>query len=342
MTALVPATEPSIFEYLAGLAEKFAAGQKSANTTRAYRLDIIGCASPLGTCTPESRDAQHRHRPSAWLLWCAANHLDPLAARPSDVLVWLADLAATGEASGTRARRLASVSSWYRWLVRDEVATRNPADLRTRERPAQRTPGTAGTALSREQMAMLIQAADRSSPRATAIVATLLLTGMRVAELVTLDIEDIGHDRGHSILTVHGKGDKIRLAPIVPVLYERIHAYLSTRHDLLPTNLPTQTPGGTRPRRPLFASSTGHRLDRAYVARLVARMSAAAGLPMLTPHDLRRTFTTLALDEGIPLRDVQDAVGHADPRTTRGYDRSGMNPDRHPAYRLGALISGPH
>lgn len=331
MTALVLAGE-SPYRRAAGLAEKFATSRRAANTTRAYRLDLIGCRYPLDTC--DETKPRHTHRVNAWLMWCGRYGIDPFAATSGDVMVWLADLTAAGEATGSRARRLSAVSAFYRWLVRDGMVERNPADLDPQERPVRRTPGTVGTALSRDQMADLLRRADQDSRRTGAIVATLYFTGIRSEELVTLDVEDLGSDRGHLTMTVHGKGGKVRVSPVVPPLSRRIDTYLTGRIDIGP-NLPTRYM--TRARRPLFTTVTGRRLDTSYLRRLISRLSDTAGLPALTPHDLRRTFATLALDDGVPLRDVQDALGHADPRTTRGYDRAGMNPDRHPAYRLAAI-----
>jgi len=91
---------------------------------------------------------------------------------------------------------------------------------------------------------------------------------------------------------------------------------------------------------PLFAT-TGARLDQPAVWRTLGRLAATA-VPAkptsLHPHDLRRAFVTLSLDAGAGLRDVQDAAGHADPRTTRRYDRARYNLDRHPTYSLAGLI----
>jgi integrase/recombinase XerD len=86
-------------------------------------------------------------------------------------------------------------------------------------------------------------------------------------------------------------------------------------------------------------TSTGKRIDRQAVFRLVRRLAKEAGLPeadRLSPHSLRHAFATTARAEGVPLEDVQDAMGHADPRTTRRYDRDRHNLDRDPAYTIAA------
>jgi integrase/recombinase XerD len=87
-------------------------------------------------------------------------------------------------------------------------------------------------------------------------------------------------------------------------------------------------------------SSSGDRLDRHDAARIVARVAHRAGLAKhITPHSLRHTMVTLALDAGVSLRDVQDAARHADPRTTRRYDRARHALDRHATYTLAAFLA---
>ena len=90
---------------------------------------------------------------------------------------------------------------------------------------------------------------------------------------------------------------------------------------------------------PLFVTSRGRRVDRHAVFRLVRRLARKAGVPAwarLSPHSLRHAFATTARDVGVPLEDVQDAMGHADPRTTRRYDRDRHRLDRDPAYAIAA------
>jgi integrase/recombinase XerD len=90
---------------------------------------------------------------------------------------------------------------------------------------------------------------------------------------------------------------------------------------------------------PLFRTATGGRLDRHAVFRLVRRLARDAGIASwarLSPHSLRHAFATAARAEGVPLEDVQDAMGHADPRTTRRYDRDRHNLDRDPSYVIWA------
>jgi integrase/recombinase XerD len=97
---------------------------------------------------------------------------------------------------------------------------------------------------------------------------------------------------------------------------------------------------GDRQEGPLLLDQAGARLVRHDAARIIRRLAHAAGITKrVSPHSLRHSFVTLALDAGVTLRDVQDAAGHADPRTTRRYDRARNNLDRHPTYRLAAFLA---
>lgn len=95
-------------------------------------------------------------------------------------------------------------------------------------------------------------------------------------------------------------------------------------------------------RGPLFVRADGRRLDRSVVRvvrRRIIRLAEAAELPPgFTTHAMRHTFVTLSREVGVPLEDVQDAAGHADPRTTRRYDRARHSLERHPTHTLGQLF----
>ena len=112
--------------------------------------------------------------------------------------------------------------------------------------------------------------------------------------------------------------------------------------------LPGDPPAGSNyrplsekpPGRPKLLANDGGPLDRHDAARIVARLSGAAGIDKaITPHSLRHTAVTLALDAGVPLRDVQDLAGHADPRTTRRYDRGRRSLDWPATYALAGYLA---
>jgi integrase/recombinase XerD len=313
-------SEPS--DPLARLAEMFVATRRSPHTVRAYRRDL-----------------------AAWLDWCRDRGFDPLDIRQAHVNIWLTNRAEAGDSDPTRARRLAAVSSWYRWLIRQEVTTRNPADLDSTERPAGTRDTSPTAVLSVEQTQELIDLADKDrNPSTAAIVALLLYGALRVDELVSADEDALTTDRGQPVLDVIGKGRRQRRVPVPPPAWDRLDRYRLARPDREGDNLPAKTVGVV-PALPLVARSTGRRLTQGEVWRILRRlaMKGSPGLralaPHLSPHSLRHTAATFALDEGVALRDVQDWLGHADPRTTRRYDHGKLNLERHPAGRLAELLA---
>lgn len=320
MTDLVPVQRDQA-DHIGRLVAAFLGSRRSKLTAEAYARDL-----------------------KSWLGWCATAGVDPLDAWPAHVQLWLTHLANDrGEAGGTRARRLGAVSSWYSWLIRHQAAPRNPALLEKDERPV-RAPRKA-PALSDQQTAALLAAADADSRRAAAIVYLLLYTGMRVGELLGATTADLGEDRGHSVLYIRGKGGKARVASLVPPVMLRLHAYLAERPDIAGTALVPAGQAGAGGPRPLVATARGNPLDRKEVRRLLRRLARKAGLPevladRISPHSTRATFVTSALDAGVPVRDVQHAAGHASPVTTEGYDRSKLSPDRSPAYKLLSRFGG--
>jgi integrase/recombinase XerD len=98
---------------------------------------------------------------------------------------------------------------------------------------------------------------------------------------------------------------------------------------------------GERVEGPLFCRRNGERLDRHAAWRIVRRLARKAGINKpIGPHTLRHAFVTAALDAGVPLRDVQEAACHADPRTTMRYDRARVSLDRHATYVVAAFLAG--
>ncbi len=98
---------------------------------------------------------------------------------------------------------------------------------------------------------------------------------------------------------------------------------------------------GERGEGPIFVGTNGERLDRHAAWRIVRRLARKAGINKpVGPHTLRHAFITAALDAGVPLRDVQEAASHADPRTTMRYDRARVSLDRHATYIVAAFLAG--
>src|SRR5712692_765275 len=134
----------------------------------------------------------------------------------------------------------------------------------------------------------------------------------------------LGVERGHRILAIVRKGGKKATIPLAPRTARAIDLAI-----------------GERCEGPIFLTTAGARLDRHGAGRIVRRIARQAGIAKpVGPHTLRHAFITAALDAGVPLRDVQEAASHADPRTTIRYDRARGSLDRHATYIVAAYIAG--
>jgi integrase/recombinase XerD len=275
----------------------------SAHTREAYRRDVAG-----------------------WLAWCRERGVDPLRASFLDVNAYARGLEDRRLAPATVARKLSGVSSWYDFLLKLRAIDANPVGGADRPPVSRDHSSTVGLTPD-EVDALLAAAAAETGPAAArhyAVVTLLADLGLRVGEVVGLDLADVSTERGHRTIRFVGKGGKSRRRALTPAAAAALDAYLAGRE---------RTDG------PLFVTAYGARIDRHAVFRLIRRLARQAGIDAwdrLSPHSLRHAFATTARAEGVPLEDVQDAMGHADPRTTRRYDRDRHNLDRDPAYTIAA------
>jgi site-specific recombinase XerD len=263
---------------------------------------------------------------SWWLSYAAARGLDLADVDPAEADLYAAALRAAGLADSTRARRLSAVSSWYAYLTRSRLAVRNPFG-EGMERPS--VPQASETrGLSEDELERMLAYADvRESARTYALLALMVATGCRVSSVTRTMLTSMGRDRGHTVIDLPVKGGTTKRFVLPPFATEAVERYLTERAGA---------------EGPLFATRTGKPIDQPYVFRLVRRVAAAAGIAhadKISPHSLRHSVATMLLDRGHPLHVVQDFLGHADPRTTRRYDRARESLDRSPAYDLGAALA---
>ena len=123
---------------------------------------------------------------------------------------------------------------------------------------------------------------------------------------------------------MHRKGGKTVTIPLAPRTARAVDLAIRERLD-----------------GPIFVDADGARLRRDAAARMVRRLARRAGIAKrIGPHSLRHSFITAALDAGVPLRDVQEAASHADPRTTMRYDRARQSLDRHATYIVATFVAG--
>jgi integrase/recombinase XerD len=252
--------------------------------------------------------------------WCARIGIGLLAAHRGHIEAYVRALEQAGRSRATVARRLATLAGFYRYAVQEGALPHSPA-THIRRPSVTRDSQTLG--LDREEAIRFLAAAEAASARDHALACLLTLNGLRVSEACAADVVDLGVERAHRVLAVVGKGGQRTLVPLAPRTVRAIDAAL-----------------GGRTHGPLVVSNNGGRLDRHDAARIVVRLARRAGLAKhITPHSLRHTMVTLALDAGVSLRDVQDAARHTDPRTTRRYDRARHALDRHATYTLAAFIA---
>ena len=198
---------------------------------------------------------------------------------------------------------------------------RNPAMnvRRPKVDPESRTLG-----LDRNELGALLVQAGLGSARDHALISLLAMNGLRISEALGANIDDLDVDRGHRTLRVVRKGGKQVTIPLAPRTARPLDFYI-----------------GERVTGPIFLGAAGGRMDRYAADRTVKRLARRAGITKrISPHSLRHSFITAALDAGVPLRDVQEAASHADPRTTIRYDRARQSLDRHATYIVAAFVAG--
>jgi integrase/recombinase XerD len=253
--------------------------------------------------------------------WCHRRQLRLFQARRADIEVFARDLEAAGRARATVTRRLCTVAGFYRYAVEEELLDHSPAAHVRRPRLDYES-HAAG--LDRNEVGALLVAAGLGTAAEHALISLLALNGLRVSEATGAGIEALSTERGHRTLAVTRKGGKKAVIPLAPRTARAIDLAL-----------------GERCSGPIFLTPAGLRLDRHGAGRIVRRVARRAGLTKnIGPHTLRHAFITAALDAGVPLRDVQEAASHADPRTTMRYDRARVSLDRHATYIVAAYIAG--
>lgn len=233
---------------------------------------------------------------------------DPSQVSPPLLAAFLERLHRGGLAPSSRARALAAVRSFFRFLKQEGVVSANPAvSLRSASR-ARRLPKT----LSLEDVTTLLDLPVRAVPedhRDRAMVEVLYAAGLRVSELIALRVDQCNLDVGYIGIT--GKGDKQRVVPIGRPAVEAVEAYLSGARPTLLKH---------RSSRFVFVTRRGTPLTRQAFWKLLRARAQRAGIARLpSPHMLRHSFATHLLQRGADLRSVQAMLGHADIATTQIY-----------------------
>jgi integrase/recombinase XerD len=253
--------------------------------------------------------------------WCSNQDLELFTVKQTHIELFARWLEHRGAARATIGRRLSTVTGFYGYCAEEGFVDRNPAaNVR---RPRQRQESTM-SGLDRNELGAFLVQAGLSGARDHALACLLALNGLRVSEAIGTDVDDLGLERGHHTLRIVRKGGNTVIVPMAPRTARMV--YLAV---------------GERVEGAIFVTDSGERMNRHQAARVVRRLAIHAGIDKtISPHSLRHSFITAALDAGVPLRDVQEAASHADPRTTMRYDRARRSLDRHATYIVATFVAG--
>lgn len=285
-------------EYLASLLiegtapDGTSAGVVNQNTVVAYRNDLSQACAYLARQHVQNWPEVTREHLAAYLL----EMRETQAYRPTTV-----------------ARKLAALKAFYRYLRSSSLISSDP--LEHFEAPhIQKEPPRV---LSEEQVSSLFRQVNISQPvgkRDLAMLHTLYATGMRVSELVSLDVDDV-----HPALAIvicpgqRGRSKRERTLPLSQVAVEAIQHYLNGVRPQMAARHPEE--------RALFLNHHGERLTRQGFWLIIKSYARQAGITNITPHRLRHSFAVLMLREGMELRSVQELLGHAHISTTQMYSQ---------------------
>ena len=224
------------------------------------------------------------------------------------ILDFLAHRRSTGLAESTVTRNLVAIRNFLRYLAEEAIIPGDPAELI--ELPKSRRPLPA--CLSFDQVDRLLASPDTERPigvRDAAMLAVLYATGVRVSELVGLQLGRINLDSG--VVRVVGKGDKERIVPFGPVARKKVEGYLVQARGALLKG---------RDCKELFVTSRGSGMTRHAFWHIVKKYAKRAAINVaISPHTLRHSFATHLIEHGADLRVVQEMLGHADISTTEIY-----------------------
>lgn len=254
--------------------------------------------------------------------------LDPTLVTTGHVLAWRDQLRAKKKRAATIAFNLSVVRSFFEYLRAAGIVTINPAASKLVPPPP--VPAEpAGRALTPREVRHLLCGPDRTQPagaRDYALLLVLLRLGVRVSEACSLRASSITWSHGRWVIKVRVKGGRERTLPVPTEVKQAVAEYLKLDVGRR-ASLHSDGPGAF-----LFQPHTNYRtlvFDKALSVRavwnIVARWANYSGVGKLSPHDLRRTAITRALDQGLSYRQVQMMSGHRDPKTVMRYDHGREN-----------------
>lgn len=240
--------------------------------------------------------------------YCEVHEIDVVHATFDDLQAFIFDISKEIISVRTQARLIAGIHSFYRFLLYHNYIEQDPSELIETPKKELHLPDV----LSIEEIDRMIAQIDMSkseSHRNRAIIEMLYGSGLRVSELVNLQLSNIYLQEGYMRIT--GKGSKQRLVPISPVAIEWFAYWLQDRNalDIKPEAADIA-----------FVNRYGRQLTRAMIFTIIKRLAEAAGIQKnISPHTLRHSFATHLLQNGADLRIIQQLLGHESISTTEIY-----------------------
>ena len=258
----------------------------SANTVEAYKRDVKGFAQFV-----EERGLSR-----------------PEEAGNAEVVAWLMRMKQEGKAKATVNRKLASIRTWYQYLMTEGVISRNPAaDIKSPKIERKEI-----SYLSMEEVDKLMSMPDESPKgiRDRAILELMYATGIRASELISLEIDDVNVRMG--FITCNGENMKARIIPIGRIGRKAMEEYLyGMREEILKAHPEERT---------LFVNYIGHPITRQGLWKILKEYGEKAQLSQsLTPQVLRNSFAVHMLQNGADLKSLQELLGHEDITATQIY-----------------------
>lgn len=280
--------QDGVEDYITTLSSRaYDRSDSNVNTILAYRNDLNQLCGHLTTLGVEKWDQVTREHIAAFLLWMQEEQIY----RPTTI-----------------ARKLAAFKSFFHYLCRAGVIVNDPAANLKPPRIQKDLPHV----LSVSEVERVFQQVDQGTTwgkRDLAMLQLLYATGLRVSELVALNIQDI--DLEHGAVQVNRYGH-ICMLPIAPGALESVHTYVQETRPVLQRREDELA---------LFLNHHGERLTRQGFWLIIKNYARQAGIATITPHMLRHSFALSLLEEGAELRSVQERLGHAHISTTQVYNQ---------------------
>lgn len=263
----------------------------------------------------------YRSHLKQWFAWCEDHGLDPMVVQRGHIEAWARHL---GEERGLKASTVAAklncICGMYRFAYLDGHLAMDPA-AHVRRPKVQFVSSTNG--VSRSQLADVLKYAEAEGPTTYAFMCLIALNGLRIGECLATDIDHLGYERGYRTLFLpHRKGGKV-----------------ATLSLAVRTSYAVEQATRGRDTGPLLLGRDGTRMKVAAARRTVRRLCRKAGISKrISPHSFRHSFVTLALDAGVPERDIMASTGHSTPTMIAYYDRNRGSIERNATHAVAAFI----